>query len=91
MSEHVPGRIDGRRAWEHRFLDAHVDRVRFPDGSEGEQVHVEANNDAILLVLSGEPIDEPVVGYGPFVMNSEQEVQQAIADYNSDRFGQLAS
>jgi len=37
------------------------------------------------------PIDEPVVGYGPFVMNSEQEVQQAIADYNSGRFGQLAS
>lgn len=37
MSE-TPGRIDGARVWQHRFLDAHVDRVRFPDGSEGEQV-----------------------------------------------------
>jgi redox-sensitive bicupin YhaK (pirin superfamily) len=40
------------------------------------------------LVLSGEPIDEPVVGYGPFVMNSESEIRQAIADFNSGRFAQ---
>lgn len=36
----VPGRISGSRVWQHRFLDAHVDRVRFPDGSEGEQVRI---------------------------------------------------
>jgi redox-sensitive bicupin YhaK (pirin superfamily) len=38
------------------------------------------------LVLSGQPIDEPVVGYGPFVMNSEAQIRQAISDFNSGRF-----
>lgn len=44
-----------------------------------------------LLVLSGEPIDEPIVGYGPFVMNSEAEIRQAVEDYNSGRFGQMTA
>jgi redox-sensitive bicupin YhaK (pirin superfamily) len=51
---------------------------------------IEANNDARVLVLAGEPIDEPVVGYGPFVMNTAEEIRQAIADYNSGRFGSIA-
>ena len=42
------------------------------------------------LVLTGEPIDEPIVGYGPFVMNSEDEIRAAIDDFNSGRFGQIA-
>jgi redox-sensitive bicupin YhaK (pirin superfamily) len=53
----------------------------------GTDFSIEANNDATVLVLSGEPIDEPVVGYGPFVMNSEAEIAQAIQDFNSGRFG----
>lgn len=55
----------------------------------GSGVQLEANTDATLLWLSGEPIDEPVVGYGPFVMNSEAEIQQAIVDFNSGHFGQM--
>ena len=56
----------------------------------GSAVEIEANNDATVLWLSGEPIDEPVVGYGPFVMNSREEIVQAIEDFNSGRFGGMA-
>lgn len=57
----------------------------------GENVQLEAAGDARVLLLAGEPIDEPVVGYGPFVMNSRQEIMQAIEDFNSGRFGQMAA
>lgn len=58
---------------------------------DGSDIVIEANSDATLLLLSGEPIAEPVVGYGPFVMNSEAEIKQAFADFNSGRFGQIAA
>ena len=54
----------------------------------GEGVTVQAESDAKLLLLAGEPIDEPVVGYGPFVMNSQQQIVDAVNDFNSGRFGQ---
>ena len=56
---------------------------------EHADVLLEANNDATLLLLSGEPLNEPVVGYGPFVMNSETEISEAIDDFNAGRFGRI--
>lgn len=53
----------------------------------GRQVMIEANSEAVVLLLSGEPIEEPIVGHGPFVMNSQEEIVQAIDDFNSGRFG----
>ncbi len=61
--------------------------VRFE--REGSGITIHADHEAILLILTGEPIDEPVVGYGPFVMNSEAEIRQAADDFNKGRFGQV--
>ncbi|MEQ9199237.1 MAG: pirin-like C-terminal cupin domain-containing protein, partial [Rhodospirillales bacterium] len=55
----------------------------------GETIRIDAVEDAVLLYLGGEPIDEPVVGYGPFVMNSRQEIIQAVEDFNSGKFGSM--
>jgi hypothetical protein len=57
----------------------------------GDRITVEASEDATLLVLSGEPINEPVVSYGPFVMNTQEEIRQAIRDYQSGRMGHVSS
>jgi redox-sensitive bicupin YhaK (pirin superfamily) len=54
----------------------------------GEEVVLEAEEDATALVLSGEPIHEPVVAYGPFVMNTQEEIRQAINDFQNGRLGQ---
>lgn len=56
----------------------------------GERVTVEALTQAQLLVLNGEPIGEPIVQYGPFVMNTPREIEQAIVDLNAGKFGYLA-
>lgn len=53
-------------------------------------VTVEAFTDCKMIVLSGEPIDEPIVGHGPFVMNTEAEIEQAISDLQGGQFGRLA-
>ncbi len=58
--------------------------------TEGEGAALHADGDSMILVLTGEPLGEPVVGYGPFVMSSQAEIHQAIADFNAGRFGRMA-
>jgi len=55
----------------------------------GGSVTIEAKEDSTLLVLSGEPINEPVASYGPFVMNTREELVQAMEDYKAGRMGRL--
>lgn len=56
---------------------------------QGEQIILKANEDSMVLVLSGAPINEPVVQSGPFVMNTRQEILQANQDYTSGKFGTM--
>ncbi|HXG47362.1 MAG TPA: pirin-like C-terminal cupin domain-containing protein [Methylomirabilota bacterium] len=56
----------------------------------GDGISVKASTDATLLVMDGEPFDEPVVGHGPFVMNSGAEIQQAFEDYQLGKMGEIA-
>lgn len=56
----------------------------------GNSIHVESTNDVTALLLCGEPINEPIVGSGPFVMNTADEIRQAINDYQSGKMGHLA-
>jgi hypothetical protein len=56
---------------------------------EGDQFSTEATADATLFVLNGKPIDEPIAGYGPFVMNTREQIQQAITDMRTGRLGKV--
>jgi len=68
-------------------LAGEAEIVRF--ARDGAQVAIRAGADTMLLVLTGQPLGEPVFGYGPFVMTNEVEIRQAVTDFNSGRFGQV--
>jgi quercetin 2,3-dioxygenase len=72
--------VNGKKAGEHSF-------VLFKN--EGEEITIKANEDSVLLVLSGEPLNEPIASYGPFVMNTEEEIVQSIKKFQSGKFGLL--
>jgi len=76
-------KVDGKKAEGEGSL------VQFD--RSGTDLVLESAKDSSLILLNGEPIEEPVVGYGPFVMNTKQEIQQAIDDYQNGRMGQIVS
>ncbi len=55
--------------------------------NDEEQIKIEAIEDSIIIFCHGKPLNEPVVSYGPFVMNTEDEIKQAMIDYQSGKFG----
>lgn len=57
--------------------------------NDGETFEIEATNDAVVLILSGEPINEPIAAQGPFVMNTREELVEAFNDFQSGKFGYL--
>ena len=79
---HGSVQINGAAASEGQLV--HLDRA-------GSDVRIEALADATLVWLAGQPIPEPIAAYGPFVMNTEAEIRQAIDDFNSGRFGRIAA
>jgi redox-sensitive bicupin YhaK (pirin superfamily) len=70
---------------EHNVKENHYVQLK----NEAGDIHIKSKKKALLLVLSGEPLNEPYVSYGPFVMNTEEEIHQAISDYNAGKFGFL--
>lgn len=56
---------------------------------EGDTLALEAVSDASLMLLAGEPLREPIAHYGPFVMNTREEIEQALRDYQAGRMGRL--
>jgi len=74
------GSTSGLRFGTHRLVEYHAD---------GDAVRVEAVTALEFLFLAGEPIDEPVVAWGPFVMNTREEIIQARDDYLAGRMGRL--
>jgi redox-sensitive bicupin YhaK (pirin superfamily) len=72
--------IDGTAIAEYSF-------VLFKDG--GEEITIKADSDAVILFMSGEPIDEPIASYGPFVMNTQEEIYEAIEEFQAGKFGTL--
>ncbi|HMR84834.1 MAG TPA: pirin-like C-terminal cupin domain-containing protein, partial [Niabella sp.] len=57
--------------------------------NEGEEVELTASADSVVLLLSGEPINEPIASYGPFVMNTQAEIHEAIKEFQNGKYGVL--
>jgi redox-sensitive bicupin YhaK (pirin superfamily) len=100
LEAHAKMRLDLRDGWTSMLFvltgSVRVNRTETLKGpviglldKHGDHVLLEAQTDVVILVLSGEPIDEPIVGYGPFVMNSQAQIDQALKDYQSGVFGTM--
>lgn len=81
--------LDGTVQINDEHIARRAELITFECG--GENVKIESNNDSKLLILTGEPLNEPIVGYGPFVMNTQEEIMQAVQDLRQGKFGQIVA
>ena len=70
-----------------KVLDSSI--VMFAKDGESA-IQLQAHADTKFLVLTGESLNEPIQGYGPFVMNTKEEIVQAFQDFNNGKFGEIA-
>lgn len=80
--------LRGKAIFNHNEQASAGQLVNF-ERSAGKVTITAADEELKILLLAGEPIEEPVVGYGPFVMNSFEEIRQAVNDFNAGKFGQI--
>ncbi|KGQ38400.1 pirin family protein [Gallibacterium genomosp. 1] len=80
--------LRGKAIFNHNEQASAGQLVNF-ERSAGKVTITAADEEVKILLLAGEPIEEPVVGYGPFVMNSFEEIRQAVNDFNAGKFGQI--
>jgi redox-sensitive bicupin YhaK (pirin superfamily) len=79
--------IEGELKINNEYFAPENHFVKF--ANKGEFIRTEAVNDSTFLVMSGEPINEPMASHGPFLMNTEQEIRQAYDDFRKGKFGYL--
>jgi redox-sensitive bicupin YhaK (pirin superfamily) len=70
---------------DHRLLPSTMTRFE----TEGEGIDLSANEESLILVFGGAPLNEPIVAYGPFVMNSQEQIAQVIQDYEAGKMGEI--
>lgn len=85
---HNTGLLAIEGAWESGGREVPADHFALFANEEGS-LSVRAKAEGRALILSGEPIDEPIVAYGPFVMNTQREIYRAVEDFQAGKFGRL--